>query len=172
MEEKRLTVAYFMSRNRKVLCPEFVWETWIRWWKEDFTTSDGVQLLMYNCFFVLPRTDQGIPKPDYLKEYDEFVRDTLVWIGEHSKGARKANNESLMRMLTAHREKNSKHLFDLFNHKNLQRKGYKLLDHTAYKRHPLRLGRFSISHKDYNGNNKIYIVDGSYETVLDYINNM
>lgn len=171
MEEKRLTVAYFMSRNKKVLCPELVWEAWIQWWKEDFTTDDGAQLLMFNGFFVLPRTEQGIPKPHYCKEYDEFLHNTLVWIREHSKGSRKANNESLMHMLTAHREENSRRLFDLFEQKNLQHKGYKLLDHTAYRKHPLRLGRFSISHRDYRDKNKTCVVDGSYETVLDYINN-
>lgn len=76
-EEKKIIVAYYMTRNKRNLGIENVWRIWCTWWKDDFSV-DGKLLRMYDHIFVLSKTKarekarigENIQE---FKEYDDFL---------------------------------------------------------------------------------------------------
>lgn len=171
IEEKRLQIAYFLSRKKGGVSKfkiSSIYRQWCQWWKEDFCV-DGQQLKMYANKTVISYqgAKHGEPQPDYCQYYTQILRDVQNKIKEeyHSNLTGRQNSDIFLNKLLNHRKNNGKILRKKLKQNNLNTRYY--LVNKRYDKYICKLGRY-ILHDSRESKDK-YCCIGSYEDVLQYI---
>ena len=178
VEEKRLILAYYLSKNKRdnnrCFCDTKVWHQWTGLWSEDFRTETGKFLKRYNKQFVLSKTKakkqmgEGTYKQDF-KEYDDFLNKTCEWVNKNYKWNKgRTKNANIMKeRLLAYKKQCGVLLQKYFDNNRFSEKGYRFQNLTSRKE-PLSMGKYLILAPDSEGRYK-GICCGSYETVMEFM---
>lgn len=173
VEKKKLQIAYFLSRCK---CEDnfsisSIYGQWCKWWKEDFLINGTFQPQIYKGELVLSKkgAQLGETQPECMTYYNDVLHRVQKEIIKHydNNVGRKTNSDRFKKQMLHKRGKNLKKLIEALKERNVADKYF--IENRTSKKHPCKLGLYAI--RDKGKPNGIYYCSGTYETVLDYIEN-
>lgn len=179
VEEKRLILAYYLSKNKKdnhCFSDVKVWHQWTGLWNEDFRTESGKFLKRYGNQFVLSKTKAKKQKKEgtliqEFKEYDDFLNEICQWVNENYKRnkGRMKNANIMKERLLAYKRECALSLLKYFDNNGFAEKGFRFQNLTSRKE-SISMGKYCILAPIEEGRYK-GICCGSYETVMKFLKN-
>lgn len=171
IEEKRLQVAYFISR-RKGGVSKFsirnIHRQWCQWWKDDFCV-DGKKLQIFHDEIVLSSTavKQGERQPNYCDYYTNVLKKAqdIMTKEYHLDLSGRQNSDIFRDKLIACRRNQGKALRKKLKKHGLNERYY--ITHNSYTRYICKLGRYILHDKTESKDKYCYI--GSYDNMCRYI---
>ena len=164
-KEKKYILGYCKVRSRSNNAPiadSSVYANWIAFWKSDFKFRNKLLVLCGNKFIM-----KGI-KAEFLKDYYDYLHKVTLWINDTynpCKG-KKNNLQHFEKILYEYKGKCAKSLNDLLEETGLEAAGYYFTHYSVDN--PTKLSKFHLNLRLNEG--KKFIKSGSYETMLEFIN--
>lgn len=170
IEEKRLQVAYFMSRNKGDVSKfsiSKIYRIWCQWWSRDFT-FEGEKLGIFRDEIVLSSTAaKSVKQPKCCDYYTNILTKTKEIIEREyqSKLSGRENSDIFRDKLIACRRNHGKALRKKLKKNGLSDRYY--ISHNSYTRYICKLGRYILHDKLESKDKYCYI--GTYDEMRLYI---
>lgn len=174
LEEKRCIMAFYKCHSGKncknIFTNSSIYNDWWRWWGMDFPKkSNGKPMQIYRNQFVVSakKSRKGINSNLHV-ECTNMLSSITKWINQNydKQYTRKENKQRFYEMLIQLREDNYDNLLHILNHEGLTDKGYSIQDTSSTNIYDLR--NYCLIH----AGNTITVKNGSYETILEYLQNL
>lgn len=171
IEEKRLQIAYFISRCKGDMSKfniANIHRQWCQWWASDFCV-DGQNLKIFRDEIVLSSIAEkhGKEQPEYCKYYTNVLKKAQEKITKayQPKMTERENSNLFKKRLIDCRKNHGKALRKKLKKNGLNNRYY--IKHNSYTRYVCKLGRYILHDNTQSKDRYCYI--GTYDEMCKYI---